>query len=226
MVDRLETILEQSRERGWVLEPAAKSIMKMHGMDIPEFYLGNSLEEAEQFLIRCSGSVVAKCVSPDILHKTDHHAVRVGIRTRKQLDDAFRAFRRLPGYEQVLVEEMVQGIELLVGAKIDYQFGPVIVMGIGGTGVEIYKDTAIRMAPLKPSDVTSMAGSLTGKAIISGHRGHFGVQMDVLTPMMVSFSHLAVELEPFIESIDLNPVICTRQRCVVADARIMLIRQN
>ncbi|THB81821.1 MAG: acetyl-CoA synthetase [Desulfobacteraceae bacterium] len=219
-------ILEQSRSRGWVLEPMAKSFMEMTGLDIPKFYLGSSSSRAGEFLKQCKSGVVAKCVSSQILHKTEYGAVRVGIHNQDQLKEAFRHFKLLPGFEEVLVEEMLSGVELLVGAKIDYQFGPVIVMGIGGTGVEVYKDTTIRMAPLKPGDVLSMVNSLIGKDIISGHRGQQGVDMDVLTRVLVQFSHTVMEMEDRIESIDLNPVICTPDRCVVADARIILASEE
>lgn len=215
-------MIENSREKGWVLEPDAKAIMALQGLDIPDFYLGNSVKEAGLFLKKTSSMVVAKCVSSKILHKTEYGAVVTKISTHEQLATAFRKFKQLPGFENVLVEEMVTGIEVLIGAKIDYQFGPVVMLGIGGTSVEIYKDTAIRMAPLKPSDVISMVNSLTGREMITGHRGQQGVDINRLTHLMVKFSTMVHEWEKVIESIDLNPVICTPDRCVIADARIII----
>ena len=114
------------------------------------------------------------------------------------------------------------GIELIVGAKIDNQFGAIIVLGIGGTGVEIYKDTSMRMAPVEPDDVTSMVQELTAHELIEGFRGSEPVNMDELTKLIIGFSKLVMELEGEIESIDLNPVMCTAEKCVVADARIIL----
>ncbi len=215
-------IIENSRASGWVMEPDAKKIMAWHGFDIPGFYLGNSVKEAGVFFKQCPSMVVAKCVSPQIIHKTEFGAVITNINTLTRLKTVFETFRQMPGYEAVLVEEMIQGIELFVGARIDYQFGPVVILGIGGTGVEIYKDTAIRMAPLKPSDVLSMVNSLTGKQIINGYRRKPGVNMDVLIHLVVEFSHMVCRLESVISDIDLNPVICTPDRCVVADARIII----
>jgi hypothetical protein len=130
--------------------------------------------------------------------------------------------QKLDGCENILVEQMLQGIEVIFGAKNDFQFGPVIVFGIGGTAVEIYNDTAIRMAPLKPSDVSSMVDSLKAKDLLLGYRGRAGVNMEILTHLMINFSDLIMELENDIESVDLNPVICTTDKCVVVDARIML----
>jgi acyl-CoA synthetase (NDP forming) len=117
---------------------------------------------------------------------------------------------------------MAGGIELIVGAKIDDQFGPVILMGLGGTGVEIYQDVAIRMAPLVQPDVKSMIDSLKGRRLLDGYRGADAVDRTKLTRTLLNFSKLVMEIQDQIESIDLNPVLCSAQACVVADARIIL----
>ena len=215
-------ILENSKELGWVLEPDAKALMKLHGLDIPDFILTNSFESAGKFLNKADCPVVAKAVSKKILHKTEHQAVVTGITSSEHLKKEITRLQQLEGCENILVEEMVEGIEVIVGAKNDFQFGPVIVFGIGGTSVEIYNDTAIRMAPLKPDDVVSMVNSLKAKEIISGYRGKVGVNMENLTDLIVNFSHLIMEFESDIESVDLNPVMCTKDKCVIADARIIL----
>jgi len=215
-------IIEKSKSLGWVLEPDAKELMKLQGFDIPEFILTNSFEEADQFLKKFDSPIVAKAVSKKILHKTEHQAVVTGILSKDHLKSQMARLQKLPGCENILVEQMVQGVEVIIGAKNDFQFGPVIVFGIGGTSVEIYNDTAVRMAPLKPNDVFSMVESLKAKKIISGYRGKSGVNMEVLTHLLVNFSLFVMELENDFESVDLNPVICTRDRCIIADARIIL----
>ena len=219
----IRTIIENSRALGWVLEPDAKLIMTESGLDVPASVLTDSFETAEQFLKKLNGApVVAKAVSPDIMHKTEHQAVVTGITTSDRLGMEMKRLMTLDGCRNVLVEQMVPGTELIIGAKNDYQFGPVIVLGIGGTSVEIYNDTAIRMAPLKPGDVLSMVNSLKGRPLITGYRGSSGVDMEVLTHLMVNFSYLMMDLEKKVASIDLNPVLCTTDRCVIADARIIL----
>jgi len=215
-------IIAKSKPLGWVLEPDAKAIMKLQGLDIPDFILTNSFEEADLFLKKSDCQVVAKAVSKKILHKTEHQAVVAGISSSNHLESEMTRLQKLDGCESILVEQMLEGIEIIVGAKIDFQFGPVIVFGIGGTAVEIYNDTAIRMAPLKPSDVSSMVESLKAKDLILGYRGRAGVNMETLTHLIVNFSYLIMELENDIESVDLNPVICTQDQCVIVDARIML----
>ena len=138
------------------------------------------------------------------------------------LKEEFTRLKKLDGCENILIEQMIQGIEVIIGAKNDFQFGPVVVFGIGGTSVEIYNDTAIRMAPLRENDVLSMVESLKAKAILFGHRGKPGVNMKILTRLIVDFSLLIMDFQDDMESIDLNPVICTKNQCIIADARIML----
>ena len=215
-------IIEKSKSSGWILEPDAKALMKLQGFDIPDFILTNSFEAADRFLKKSESPVVAKAVSKKILHKTEHQAVVTGIFSSDHLKKEMARLQKLDGCENILVEQMVQGLEVIIGAKNDFQFGPVIIFGIGGTSVEIYNDTAVRMAPLKPDDVLSMVESLKAKKIISGYRGMAGVNMEILTHLIVNFSLFVMELENDIESVDLNPVICTRDRCVIVDARIML----
>ncbi len=217
-----QKMIDKSKATGWVLEPDAKMFFKSQGLDIPDGVLTASFKIADQFMKAASGPVVIKAVSKKILHKTEHQAVVLGIDSSENLETQMWRLLKLEGCDQVLVEEMVQGIEVIVGAKNDFQFGPVVVFGIGGTSVEIYNDTAIRMAPLNSGDVFSMVETLKGKELIKGYRGNFGVNLEILTHLLVNFSYLIMGLENDIDSIDLNPVICTKDRCVIADARIVL----
>ncbi|MDT8378268.1 MAG: acetate--CoA ligase family protein [Desulfotignum sp.] len=226
LTPRIIQIIESARPAGWILEPMAKEILAAQKLTVPKSVLTDSVDSAAQFLAACDGPVVLKAVSPLILHKTEHQAVVTHVKDPETLASHMTRLLSLNGCDQVLVEEMVSGIEVLVGAKNDLQFGPVVVLGLGGTSVEIYNDTAIRLAPVTPADVTSMVKSLGARPIFEGYRGRPGVNMDALTRMIVDFSHLIMDLEPWFESIDLNPVICDPDRCVAADARILLLPET
>jgi hypothetical protein len=217
-------IIEAARPQGWVLEPEALRLLKMSGVPVPRFAWARSPAEAAAAAAGIGYPVAAKVVSPQILHKSDVNGVQPGIADSGGLADAYERFSRLPGFEGVLVAEMLSGRELIVGAKHDFQFGPVILLGIGGTAVEIYQDTATRMAPLKASDVQSMLACLRGSRLITGHRGAAAVNVSRLTETVLRFSDLVMALGDRIDSIDLNPVFCSPERCVVADARIVLAR--
>jgi hypothetical protein len=217
-----ETIIASARAHGWVMEPEALRLLGTAGVSVPRFAWARSRVEALEAAAGIGYPVVAKVVSPQVLHKSDVEGVRPGIADSEGLAKAYERFSRLPGFEGVVVAEMLSGRELIVGAKNDFQFGPVILMGIGGTAVEIYQDTATRMAPLKPSDVQSMLGCLRGRRLLTGHRGFAAVNLPKLNEMALTFSELVMALGDRFDSIDLNPVFCSPERCVVADARIIL----
>jgi len=218
----IRAIVSASSQQGWVLEPEAKRLLSLAGLGVPKYTWTTDVEEALQFAEQVGYPVVAKVVSPEILHKSDQGGVVTGIDSDEKVSATFARFSQLLGFAGVLVEEMLSGVELIVGAKIDYQFGPVIVLGMGGTGVEIYRDTTLRMAPLEERHVKAMVKDLKAHQLLEGYRGSEPVNLAELTRMMITFSQLVMEIESLIDSIDLNPVICSENKCVVADARILL----
>jgi succinyl-CoA synthetase beta subunit len=222
LMEEIHKILDRAKKDGWVMEPEAKLLLSNAGIEVPRFRWTQVLEEAEDFASEIGYPVVAKVVSPSLIHKSDSGGVVVGIRDEEELKKAFNRFNSLDGYAGTLVEETLQGLELIVGAKIDYQFGPIVLLGIGGIGVEIYKDTILRMAPVDKENVYSMITNLRAHEILEGYRGSSGINLDELCSLITVFSDFVMKIEDRIEAIDLNPVICTSDRCIVADARIML----
>ncbi len=215
-------ILEASRQNGWVLEPDAKALLRSYGIGVPRFVCAVGMEEALQFVLKHGFPVVAKIVSPKILHKSDVGGVVPGIESDEQLHDTWERFSKMEAFAGMLVEEMGFGRELMIGAKVDEQFGPIILFGMGGTEVEIYRDTVLRMAPLQEKDVSSMIKNLKAHQLLEGFRGSKPVNKEALTKALLAFSDLVMDVHESIESIDLNPVLCSPEKCVVADARIML----
>jgi acyl-CoA synthetase (NDP forming) len=189
---------------------------------VPRFIWAKKIEEATQFAGEIGYPVIGKVVSPEVLHKADRGGVELGIPSETKLRETFSRFSQIEDFAGMLVEEVISGIELIIGAKADYQFGPVILLGIGGTYVELYKDITLRMAPLKHRDVESMIRGLKARHLLEGYRGSKPVNIDELTSMLLKFSDLVMDLEGLVESIDLNPVICSASRCTVVDARVIL----
>ena len=215
-------IIEASRKYGWVLESDAKQIFSLLGFAVPRFTVAKTLDDALQFANKIGYPVVTKIVSPLILHKSDVGGVIVGIADDSGMAEAFRRFSSMNGFVGVLVDEMISGIELIVGAKIDFQFGPMVLVGIGGTSVEIYRDVILKMAPLSRQDSSTMIRSLKGYRLLDGYRGAELVDIERLADILVNFSTLVMALKDEIESIDINPLLCSAGQCVVADARIIL----
>ena len=222
LTDRMKEILESAEEAGWVMEPGAKTIFREAGLPVTRFVWAKTLEEALTFTKEVGYPVVAKIVSPKVVHKSDVGGVVTGIRSDEEMRVAFERLRTIDGFEGILVDEAVSGVELIMGAKNDAQFGPVVLLGMGGTGVEVYNDVAIRMAPLEERDVRDMLHCLKGAKLLKGYRGQPAIDLDGLTETLITFSRLIMDLASFFESIDINPLMCMPERCVIADARIIL----
>ena len=215
-------ILSASKNQGWVLEPEAKRIFSLIGLEVPRFLWTTKTEEALRFAKEMGYPVVGKIVSPKVLHKSDQNGVAVGIKDDRELAETFERFSRIEGFAGILVEEMVSGLELIAGSKVDYQFGPVILLGMGGTGVEIYRDISLRMAPLSQKDIENMINCLKAHRLLEGYRGRAPIDRVKLIELLKTFSDLVMDLENWVESIDLNPIMCSSKRSVIADARIIL----
>ena len=130
----LKDIVTASKRWGWVLEPEAKRLLSISGIDVPKFLWAKSSDEAVQFAEKIGYPVVSKLVSPKALHKSEVGGVVVGIDSVKNLEETFHRFSSFEDFAGMLIEEMVSGTELIAGAKVDYQFGPVILLGIGHNG--------------------------------------------------------------------------------------------
>ena len=222
LTTEMNEILAASKEIGWVLEPQAKRLLSLAGLSVPRFFCTKKIDEALRFAEEIGYPVACKVVSPKVIHKSEKNGVELGIDSERKLRETFHRFNKIEGFTGMLVEEMVSGLELIVGAKNDYQFGPVILFGMGGVLVEIYRDIVLRMAPLSQRDIDSMMRCLKARRLLEGYRGSNPINFKELKELLVNFSDLVMDLENFFESIDLNPVICSIDRCVVADARILL----
>jgi 3-hydroxypropionyl-CoA synthetase (ADP-forming) len=170
---------------------------------------------------------VAKIVSPQILHKTDVGGLRVGLSSEEEVRQTFTdLYTRLSNQYEVkgvLLEKMVpQGIELIVGLQNDSQFGPVIMVGLGGIYTEIFKDVVFRILPITNADATNMIEDLRGKQILKGFRGADPINIEMLSDALVKIGKLGTDMAAYYESIDFNPVIAYPNDYYVVDAKIIL----
>jgi acyl-CoA synthetase (NDP forming) len=218
----MKDLLRSAQSYGWVMEPFAKQLFALAGMDVPQFTWARSRDEAISFARKVGYPLVLKIVSPQVIHKSDVGGVAVGINDDVKLTNAFNRMSKVDGFSGVIAEEMVKGIELIVGATMDEQFGPVILLGLGGTTTEIYRDISLAMAPLCEADVVKMIQCLKAVPLLEGFRGSEKVNIEALKELVIRFSEFVMDLGDTMESIDLNPVMCSAERCVIADARIMV----
>jgi 3-hydroxypropionyl-CoA synthetase (ADP-forming) len=171
--------------------------------------------------------LVAKIVSPDILHKTDVGGVKVGLSSedevKKAFDDMFNRLKEKFDVKGVLLEKMVpKGVELIVGLQNDSQFGPSIMVGLGGIYTELFKDVSFRVLPVTKKEAAKMLESLRGKDILKGFRGSKPIDLDMLSQAIVNIGTLGVDMAGKYESIDFNPVVIYPDSYYVVDAKIIL----
>jgi len=215
-----------------ITEELSKSILKTYGVKVPPFALVTSAEEAVKQAKKIGFPLVMKVVSPQILHKTDVGGVKVGLDNvndvKKTFKDMYGRLSKKKGVEVkgILLEKMVpKGVELIVGIQNDPQFGPVIMVGLGGIMTEVMKDVAFRMLPITTSDAKSMLNELKGSALLKGFRGSEPIDTNMVAKMLVQIGKLGVENADYINSIDFNPVVVYPKSHFVVDAKIILDKE-
>ena len=215
-----------------ITEELSKSILKSYGVKVPPYALVKTAEEAVNQAKKIGFPLVMKVVSPQILHKTDVGGVKVGIDNandvKKTFTDMYGRLSKKKGVEVkgILLEKMVpKGIELIVGIQNDSQFGPVIMVGLGGIMTEIMKDVAFRMLPITPADAKSMLNELKGAALLKGFRGSEPIDINQVSKMLVQIGKLGVDNADYINSIDFNPVVVYPKSHFVVDAKIILNKE-
>jgi acetyltransferase len=230
-----ERIVRRAREAGRavLLEHEGKGLLALHGAPVTADRLATDAEEAAALAGRCDGPVALKICSPDILHKSDASGVRLRLGDETAVRDAFdgivaaaRAYRPRADIRGCVVSEMAApGVEVIVGTKIDPQFGPVILFGIGGILVEVLKDVVFRVLPITRRGAKQMIHEIRSAPILQGFRGEDPVDEDALADLLMTVAEL-VEAYPDIAEMDLNPVIARPDGLTVVDARILLRRDG
>lgn len=197
-------------------EEKVKALLPGLGIRAPKGRLFRRPEEPVAGDLGLRYPVVAKVISPDVLHKTDAGAVRVGIRDAEELSraceeivDAARERQPRTVIEGVLVEEMVDesGVEMFIGVEDDAQFGPLILCGMGGIFVEALEDFVIRRAPIDARVALGMLAELKGYPLLTGTRGGAKADLDALITALVRVSGFAHQQQGALKEMDLNPIV-------------------
>jgi acyl-CoA synthetase (NDP forming) len=206
----------------------SRNMMELTGIPLNKSGLAASEEDAVKIAKEIGYPIVMKIVSPQVIHKTEVGGVVVNIGSDDELRKAYndmlkRIKSKVPkaNIEGVLLEEMVKGTELIVGTTIDPQFGHMIMFGIGGIFVEVYKDVSFRLIPITDGDAKDMLNEIKGKAILEGVRGLPKASTEQLVDILLKISNL-IDTHPEINEMDINPLIVTERGLVAVDARVIL----
>jgi acetate---CoA ligase (ADP-forming) len=210
-------------------EQDSKALLEAYGIAVPKERIATSPAEAAKAAKRIGYPVVMKIVSADIPHKSDLGLVAVGVRDG---DDARRTYKRLVAtakkaapkatVDGVLVAQMVQGIETVVGIAPDELFGPVVMFGLGGVLVEVLRDVTFRVLPFTTHDASAMLDELRGAALLLGVRGRPAADRAALVDVLMKMQRLAADLSAEVAEVDINPLLAGPDGAVAADALVVL----
>jgi acyl-CoA synthetase (NDP forming) len=192
-------------------EVESKRLLAAAGIALPREGLADSAEQAAAVAREIGYPVVLKVVSPDLPHKTEAGVIALGVGDEAELRAAYDRIVRNAGGARVVgvlvAEEAHDGIELLAGVQVDPVFGPGVVVGLGGIYAEIWRDTALRLAPLDEADAWAMVRELRCYPILAGARGRAPYDLAALTRTLLALSDLAVALGPRLRAVDVNPLL-------------------
>jgi len=218
-----------TENRTYLTEVESKDLVMEAGLPVVEGMLAGSEEEVVRISNQLGFPVALKIISPDIIHKSDAHGVKLNLADSAQAAEAYLNMTesiasQFPGAEirGVSVQKMAPpGVEVIIGMNKDVQFGPMVMFGLGGILVEILKDVSFRIVPLTRRDAREMIKEIKGYPLLEGYRGKERSDINFLIDLLMKVSKLA-EDHPEIKELDLNPVFLYREGALVVDARIIL----
>lgn len=198
-------------------ESQAKDILAALGVPVPAHRVCGDRDAAHAAFAALGGPVAVKVSDPGLLHKSDVGGVHLNIRDHEGLDAALVALAAL-SVGEVLVEQMAQdGIDLVVGARRDPVFGPVVVLGVGGVATEVYADVAIASFPASHDRLRRLPDQLRARVLLEGFRGQPALDRDAIADVLETLGSLMLAND-HLTVVEINPLRCTRQGLLALDA--------
>lgn len=226
--DLLRTVRDEGRTL--LTEVESKAVLSAYGIPITETRVARTVEEAVSAADDLGYPVVVKLHSRTITHKTDVGGVQLNLLDADAVRGAWRTIeaavseaRGREHFEGVSVQPMINytGYELILGSSLDPQFGPVLLFGMGGQLVELFRDRSLALPPLTSTLARRMIERTTIAGALKGIRGRRPIDVDELGQLLVRFSLLVVEQRQ-IKEIDINPLLASPERLIALDARVVL----
>ena len=208
-------------------ESASKALLAPFGVPFLPEHMVHSTEEAASAAHAVGFPVVAKLCGDSIAHKTERGLVRLGLRTEQDVSAAaaelFAAARPEDGEVSVLIAPMITATrEFIAGMVVDEQFGPTVLLGVGGVLAEAISDVVMRLVPITEVDALEMIDALRTRALLDPFRGEPAVDRSALARVLLALSEAATA-SPEIASIDLNPVMIADGRPIAVDALVEIL---
>ena len=216
-VIKIRDIISGIKESGYLPPHLVREIFSCAGIPTVPECVSADKDELLDFAEKVGYPVVAKVVGP--VHKSDVGGVSLNIRTKEHLDMEIERLMQIPDATAVMVQKMIKGTELFIGAKYEPRFGHIVLCGLGGIFVEVLKDVSSGLAPLSVSEAESMIHSLRGYKIIKGTRGQKGINEHKYMEIIVRLSTI-LRFATEIKEMDINPLLADADNVIAVDARI------
>ena len=218
-IPRLHKVIGSIKESGYISPDLVREVLSCAGIPMVPELVSTSKDELSAFAEKVGYPVVAKVVGP--VHKSDVGGVALNIRSKEVLNAEFDRMMQIPEATAVMVQKMIKGIELFVGAKYEERFGHVMLCGLGGIFVEVLRDVSSGLAPLSYEEAYSMIRSLRAYKILKGTRGQQGINERRYAEIIVRLSTL-LRFATEIKEIDINPLLADADDVTAVDARILV----
>jgi acyl-CoA synthetase (NDP forming) len=226
-------LIQRARQQGRTAldEQSGKALLSAYGIAVPRSVMVPGATDVNDALKALKPPYVVKVVSPDILHKSDADGVKVNLQSEAEVAQAIKAMMQQPLIAQsridgFLVEEMAPaGQEMVIGGLRDADFGPLVMVGLGGIFVEVLADVAFRICPITRLDAQEMLAELKGAAILEGARGRRAVSKSAIVDTLLKVggeNGLLMRHASDIKEADVNPLIVSDKSAVAVDARFVL----
>jgi acetate---CoA ligase (ADP-forming) len=202
------------------------ALLQSRGIGLPKQALAGTAAEAGARAKEIGFPVALKLIAAEIVHKTESGAVVLGLKSAEEVvAEGQKLLSKTLGKGHLLVQEMVQGTEVLLGARTDLQYGPFLMVGLGGILVEVLKDVAIRLLPLDEGEARQMLQELRGFKVLQGVRGQGPRDIDALVKAMVGLSDVFAAHRDYLTDMEINPLMVRAQGDGVAAVDVRLVRK-
>lgn len=226
----LRTALKEGRDR--LLEPEALELCRLYDIPISEWRFAEDADDGAKLSKEIGFPVVMKAITPGLLHKSEAAAVVLGLRNSREVKARFKKLEQSLKESKegkflgvILQKQVEEGVETIVGAFHDPQFGQCVMLGLGGVYAELVPDVTFRLIPITRDETTSMLPEVAGGRLLTGLRGHLVVNRETLIRTILSLSKMMTDLDD-LSSVELNPLVLGEDRGVVVDAKATLKRMS
>ena len=202
------------------------ALLQRHGIGLPKQAMAGTAADAAAKAKEIGFPVAVKLIAAEVVHKTESGAVVLGLKNAEEVQaEGQKLLTKTLGRGHLLIQEMVQGTEVLIGARSDPQYGPFLMVGLGGIFVEVLKDVSIRLLPIDEREAREMLKELRGYKVLEGARGQGPRDVDALVKAIVGLSDIFAAHRHHLSDMEINPIMVRAQGRGVAAVDVRLVRK-